>query len=233
MAITDAVFSTKYNIDKIVKVWEGSYNRASTTTRTDGFVNTIYVYSFAHGFDRPLFTTLLWSEDNVNWRDGGTYTSGEGAIAFSSATNISIATTTNSGTLYYKLIGYWIDDYDSSNPSIEPFTNNVDKFLFDSRSNYLKIAKEGTTTYSAGTFGSTQTVSISHDLGYIPKARAFFEPVANEIWPLNAGGNSNRFLYKITQDEAYLQIYNDRVDIKVFRFSNASRGIWYRIYYDA
>lgn len=227
-------FSSNDNIDKIVDVFEGSFNKATqTTTRTDGFSSTIYVYGFSHGFTRPVLAHLLWSEDNSTWVDGGNISSGgNGAIAFSDSDNLYIGSTSNSGTLYYKIIATWIHDYDSTNPSVGAFTDAPTKALFDSRNNYQKIYLEDDTTYSAGTFGSQQTVSITHNLGYKPNAKAWFESISGEVWPLHAGGVSNVFNYSITQDEAVLKIYTDRIDIVVTRFSNAARRIWYKVYYD-
>lgn len=233
--IADVSFASEYSIDKIVGVWEGSYNKSSdTSSRGGGFMATIYVYSIPHGFTRPVFTHLLWSEDQTTWVDGGgSLSGGSSAIAFSDSTNIHIATTSNSGTLYYKLIAYWIDDYDSTNPSVPEFSPAASKLTFDSRANYQKIAAQGVTQYSPGTFSSPQTITVNHSLGYIPNAKAFFEPISGEVWPMNAGGQSNVFLYSASQDEAYLQIFNDKLEIEVLRFSNATRNIWYRIYYDA
>jgi len=231
--IANVSFYSAHPTDKIVKVWEGSFDMSSdTTTRTGS--GTIYAYPIAHGFTRPLFTNLIWSVDNSTWWDGGTFSTSDsvGAIAFSDSSNAYIATTSNSGTLYYKLIGTWIDDYDATNPAIDAFTTGEDKLNFDSRANYQKIYDGDVITYSAGTFGSQTTIPIAHLLQKIPNAKAYFEPISGEVWPLNAGGSQNPFLYSLSQDEATISIDSDSIDIKVTRFSNEQRRIWYRIYYD-
>jgi hypothetical protein len=233
--VADVAFASAFNIDKIVDVFEGSYNKATqTTTRTSGFLSTIYVHSFSHSFTRPVFTSILWSEDQITWVDGGgSLPSNNSAISFSDSSNIHIATTSNVGIMYYKVIAYWIDGYDSSDPLVPAFTPSVSKFVSDSRENCQKIAAEDDTTYSPGAFGATETVPVNHNLGYIPNAKAFFEPISGEVWPMNAGGLSNVFLYDFNQDEAYLQITSTQLNIFVVKFSNATRRIWYKVYYDA
>lgn len=241
MLILSSDISTKVkyysgaSIDKIVGVWSGSYTKGTdTTTRTDGFVGSIEVYSFSHGFTRPVFISYLWSEDNVTWVDGGgTLTGGNSSIAFSDSSNIYLATSSTTGTQYYKVIAYWIDSYDGTDPTVGEYASGIKNTKFDSRLNYQKIAFEGETSYSPGTFGSSTTITVPHTLAYIPNAKVFFEPIAGEVWPLNAGGASNPFLYDAAQDEAYMQIYSSIINITVNRFSNDTRRIWYRGYYDA
>jgi len=225
-------FSSQFGVDKIVRVLEGSYNKATQTSTRTSIIGTIYVHSIPHGFSRPVFCTLLWSEDTTTWLDGGATLSGRASIAFSDSTNVYIATTSNSGTQHYRLILSWIDNFDNSNPLVAPFITGKNKPVFDSRTNYQKIAVEGRTTYPAGVFGSQTTIPVAHSLGYTPNAKVFFEPIANEVWPLNAGGTSNPFLYSLTQDEAWTTIRTDRIDITVNRFSNAVRRIWYKVYFD-
>lgn len=231
---TDKVsFYSGYSVDKIVGVWEGSYDKSTTSSRGGGFFSTIYTFPIAHGFTRPVFTQLLWSENGTNWADGGSQIGSNSTIAISDSTNIYIVTSSNSGTQYYKVIAYWIDGYDNTNPLVSEYTSSQSKLYFDSRQNVQKIASEGSTTYDPGTFGSSQTVSIPHSLGYIPNAKAFFEPISGEVWPLVAGGAQNPFNYSASIDEAYLRTYSDRLDVVILRFSNSTRKIWYRIYYDA
>lgn len=228
-------FSSQDSIDKIVNVWQSSYNKATqTTTRTEPFAGIVYAYAISHGLTRPVFPHLVWSEDNSNWVDGGgTLPNGNSAIAISDSTNIYIITTSNSGTMYYKILGAWIDNYDGSNPLVPELSNGTNKAIFDSRANYQKIYSQGVDTYSAGTFGSEYIVSIAHPLGYIPNAKAWFEPILGEVWPLIAGGATNPFLYSFSQDEAYMTITSSFVNINVIRYSNASRRVWYKIYRDA
>lgn len=229
MPILSSDISTKVkyysgaSIDKIVGVWSGSYDKATDTT-SRSFLN---VFSIPHGFTRPVFVSYLWSEDNVNWVDGGAFVGFNSSIAFSDSTNIYLATTSNSGTQYYRVIAYWIDSYDGTNPSVNEYASTTKDIKYDTRVNYQKIAFQGETTYNSST-----TISIPHSLGYIPNAKVFFEAISGEVWPLNAGGASNPFLYDINQDEGLLKIYNDRIDIVTFSVG-ATRRLWYTGYYDA
>ena len=220
-------------LDKIVKVWEGTFDKATdTTNRTDGFTGSINIYSFAHGFTRPLFLTYLWSDDAITWVDGGSTNGGNASLAFCDATNVHLIASSGAGTQYYRVIASWIDNYDNTNPLITEYASATKTTKYDSRVNYQKIHSQGESSYSAGVFGSITTVSIPHTLGYIPNAKAWFEPIAGEVWPLNSGGASNPFLYTASQDEAYMEIYDNRVDVVVSRFSNASRRVWHKVYFD-
>lgn len=233
-SIQDVSFWSGYNIDKIVGVFQGSYNKnTQTSTRSEPFIGTVYTYAIPHGFNRPVFPEVLLNAGN-GWFDGGSRdSSGLSAIAISDATNIYIVTPDNSGTLQYKVIAAWIDGYDNSDPLIDEYHAPDNPVTFDSRLNYQKIYDQNVATYSAGTFGSPATVTVNHTLGYLPNVKAYFEPIAGEVWPFNAGGLSNMFIYSASQDEAFMQIYNNRVEFKITRYSNAQRRIWYKIYYDS
>ena len=231
--IENVSFASQYPTDKIVGVWSGTFDKASDTITRTGGISSINVFPIAHGFTRPVFVSLLWSDDGTTWVDGGgSLSNNNSSIAFSDSTNIYIAASSATGTQHYRVIAYWIDDYDDTNPLVEGLQDNEKQLNFDSRSNYQKVYAQGEATYDPGTFGSVSVVSITHDLLYKPNAKAFFEPFSGEVWPLNAGGLSNPSLYDFAQDEAYMQIYSDRLDITVSRFSNDTRRVWYRIYFD-
>lgn len=240
MPIASSDISTKVRnysgapLDKIVKVWSGTFNKATDVTTRTGGVGSINVYPIAHGFTRPLFLTYLWSDDGTTWVDGGgTLSGGNSSIAFSDSTNIYLVASSGAGTQYYRVIGTWIDNYDNTNPTVDAYASTTKTTKYDSRVNYQKIYDQGEDNYPAGTFGSSHTVSIPHTLNYLPNAKAYFEPFSGEVWPLNSGGAANPFYYDLAQDEALMKIFSDRVDITVTRFSNASRRVWYKVYYDA
>jgi len=232
--IQDVAFTSEYNIDKVVGVWEGNFDKATDTETRTGGIGSIYVYKIVHGQDRPVFTDLLWSEDGNNWVDGGSSLSGGNtSISFSDSENIYIVASSASGTQWFKIIAFWINEYDSTNPLVEAVTPDIKDRLLDGDDNYQKILLDVSSTYSPGTFSTPETVSIPHSLGYIPNAKAYFEPFSGEVWPLNAGGISNYFLYDFAQDEAYMKIYSDRVDVEVNKYSNDTRKVWVKVYLDA
>ena len=223
-------------LDKIVRVYTGFYSAGNLVARV-GSIGTVYVHRIAHGLGRPVFCDLLWSTDNVNWYDNGTYNIGgsiQGHIAFSDSTYVYIfhdyATTAT--PIYYKVYCSWIDDYDGTNPSIEVQNNGDTPVQYDSRLNYQKIYTVDEKSIPAGTFGSSYSTSTLHDIGTTVNAKGYFQPFAGEVWPVNGGGASNIFLYDNAQDEAVLNISSSSVTMDMSLFSNAARRAWIKVYYD-
>jgi hypothetical protein len=222
------------NTDKIVRVFEGSFDAVADTTVINytflGFPNPVRTYVIPHGLPRPVFCELLWSTDGTLYVDGAT--SGYGGnttIAFSDSTNVYVPTPIAAGTVFYKVICAWIDDYDTTNPSIQSIMYRDKPFSLDSRLNYPKIYEQDVLN-----FGATGSQTVLHPLGYSPNAKVFFEALPGQVWPLNFGGTSNPFLYDDNQVEGYMFIERSDLYIKaVFPFSaTGSRRFWYRIYYD-
>lgn len=225
----DSKFASPLNLDKVARVFTGTYGSADLITRTGGFALP-YVFRFRHEMPRPGMCEVITSTDG-----GTTWDLGVGKIAFCDSTYIYIfhGYATTGTPVTYKVYYTWIDNYDSTNPSIEsqvPTSNNIQ---FDSRSNFQKIFLQDEIGFTAGTFGSSQTRTITHSLGYQPNAKVFFEAFSGEVWPLNIGGVRNAYLYHGDQDECGADIYSDRLDITLYRFSNVVKRAWYRIYYDA
>jgi hypothetical protein len=224
-------FASQYPVDKIVGVWEGSFDRATDVVKRSGNLGDIYVYKIAHGLTRPVFVDLLWSDDNTTWADGGVGagSTGEVSLAFSDSTYIYIVGSlfaTATGTRYYKAIGFWIDSYDTSNPLVPSYMSARKVINFDSRVNYQKIYLQDVLT-----FASASTQTVVYDLSVIPNFRVFFEAFPGEVWPMNTGGASNPYFYHSTQNEcsalttlASLQVTMDHVP--------APSRAWYRIYLD-
>lgn len=234
--LDNVAFASPKPVDKIVRVFTGSYDRATQVTgRTYtnvGFPLNVYFYRIAHGLGRPVACEMIDSEDGgVGYYDGGIR-----RIAPSDSTYIYIFDSVGApgaGTVNYKVWCSWIDDYDTSNPTIDTVTYSSNPTQFDSRENYQKIADQDVLNFSPGTFGAEETKTVIHDLGYAPNAKVYFEAFANEVWPLNAGGVNNLFLVDDFQEEAELRITNTEIEVKMGRYSNSVRRAWYRIYYDA
>jgi len=221
----DVAFFSGYKVDKIVNVFEGSFDAGSATT-VGGYLKR---HSFPHGYTRPVFTKLIWSTDDVNWVDGGySYRSGDASfypsIAYSDASDIFILTGLTSGTVYYKVIATWIHNYDGTDPAIDSFISPNAVTTFDSRLNYQKIKETGMVT------GTGADIPIIHDLGYYPNARVYFEAFSGEVWPANAGGASNYFLYDFVNQEE-LQ-FHTTTDSLILESTPSGRDIWYTVYYD-
>lgn len=218
------------NLDKIVRVFEGSYNAATDTiVRTytlAGFPLDVYFYRFAHGLPRPVECDLLASTDGgTTYVDGG-----HDRIAISDSTYVYIFDSVGvagAGTVKYKVLCTWIDNYDNTNPFIESVMYRSKPFSLDSRLNYQKIYDQNVLT-----FNSSTSQTVIHSLGYSPNAKVFFEAFPGEVWPLNAGGASNLFLVDDNQAECRLKIETSQIVVSMDSVTSAKRA-WYKIYYDA
>lgn len=222
---SDIAFSTQFAADKIVGVYTGSYDSAAQTTILGGF---IYSFAIPHSFTRPVFCELLWSTDGVNYKDGG----GSGGIAISDSSNVYIMTTLPAGTIHYKVICSWIDDYDATNPLITPVLNTTSNEYFDSRFNYQKTYLNSSYTASPSVGGTT--TPIDHNLGYAPNAKVFIEALPGQVWPAGLLGVGNPFSYDpAIQYEAVAVITNTQLQITHSSgASAASARIWYKVYLD-
>lgn len=216
-------FATEFSIDKIVGIYVDSFD-ASHTTVLGGY---LYQYAIPHKFTRPVFCELLWSLDGITYATGGTgVLSGNFAISYSDSNNIYVTTSLGSGTIYYKVIASWIDNYDTTNPAITPVLNTTQNFYFDSRNNYQKIYKQNVVTINTG-----QTVSILHpDLDFAPNAKVFFESFPGQVWPTISGGVSDFFFYDPgNQYECHATMNLSTLDITMDTGPSSARA-WYRIY---
>lgn len=221
---SDIAFSTEFAVDKIVGVYTGSYNSATDTTVLGGFV---YSYAIPHSFTRPVFCELLWSTDGVNFKDGG----GSGGIAISDSSNVYVMTTLPTGTIHYKVICSWIDDYDATNPLITPVLNTTSNEYFDSRFNYQKTYLNDMYTVSASPLGTT--TPISHNLGYAPNAKVFIEALPGQVWPTGLLGKGDPFFYDFSQYEAKVVITSTQLEITHYGGGASNARIWYKVYLDS
>lgn len=219
--------------DKIVKVWEGSVNIASLPVL--GFY--IPYFTIKHGFTRPLFVESQFSRDGVTWTDANNaspYTSGSAlGIAYSTASDIYVLfgdySGTLTGTFYYRIIGFWIDNYDNTNPLVPPTQGTDSDIYFDSRLNYQKIHLNSTTALSP----SNDFISIPHGLGYEPNCRVYFESLGGQVWPAIFGGTKNWWFYDFDMSELRVQITTSALNLTLGgNVSAPSRKVWYTVYYD-
>lgn len=224
----NVVFATKYPIDKIVGIYSGSFNAATDTTAiTYTFIGSPYQvwwYKIPHTFTRPVFCDLLTSTDDT------TYTNNT-SIAFSDSSYLYIYAGQGiapSGTIYYKLVASWIDNYDNTNPAITPVIPGNTAF-FDSRQNYQKIYLQNVVSLANGA-----STSITHALGYQPNAKVYMECFSGQVWPCHTGGTNDAFLFADSENTGYFSMTNSALSIQCD--TNASSfGVsrfWYRVYLD-
>lgn len=220
-------FATEFAVDKIIGVYVDSFNAATQTTNLGG-AGSLFAHAIPHSFTRPVFCELLWSTDGVTYADGGSgILSGTRGIAFADSNNIYVATGLNSGTIYYKVIASWIDNYDTTNPLITPVLNTTNNFYFDSRKNYPKIYKQDSQTLSS----ASGTLSYLHALGYEPNFKVFFESVAGQVWPAN---QNQFFVYDFTTQYVCAATTTSSVLSMLLQggVSSTSCKVWYRVYVD-
>lgn len=222
-------FTTRWPSDKIVNVWEGSFDRATDVIEVIGDLGSIFVYRIAHGFTRPVATDLLWKISS-GWADGGSAdNAGDVSIAYSDSTYVYIVSSVfapAAGTMYYKVIGMWITDYDNTNPLVNSYISSNKETVFNTRNNYQKIYDQNVLTYASST-----TQSVIHGLGYKPNFRVFYEALPGQVWPMYAGGASNPFFYDSNMTECYASTTNSLLDVSL-DFVSATTRAWYKIYLD-
>lgn len=234
MSLTDNLanvsFSSTLETDKIVGVYEGSFNAA-----TAPLLGGIYAYTaIAHAFTRPVFLKSQFSLDGITWSDENSSSPFEASaalgIAYSTSSNIYVVYAGTTGTIYYRVIAFWIDDFDTTNPGVPPTQGSSSNVWFDSRLNYLKIKEKDFFTVT----GSSTTTTIPHNLGYEPNVRVFCESLPGEVWPATFGGTKNFWLYDFDFIECEVEVTTTSVNFDtVGSGSSPTSKIWYIIYYDA
>lgn len=231
--VSDVLFSTAFETDKVCGIYESSYNAASYNTVLGGY---LYQTNLAHNFSRPVFCDALFSTDGTNWFPSGQGNGTDNVLAYSDSSNIYFITNADTGTIYYKLVCTWINNYDTTNPLITFVNNatNTNITAFDSRQNYQKIAFSKIVNLANPGLGNIGTCPITHNLGYAPNYKLFFNSLAGQVWPSIAGGTGDFWLYEGTQYELWgvsntstLTLYYDAGS-----GSDTSFDLWYRIYYD-
>lgn len=224
----NVAYATAFPIDKIVGVYDGSFNAATDTTFTTytfvGSPYKVWYYKIAHSFTRPVFCDLLTSTDGI------VYTNNV-SIAFADSSFLYIYAGQGivpSGVVHYKLTASWIDNYDGTNPSIIPVIPGSTAF-FDSRANYQKIYMQGVTSLA-----SNASTSVTHGLGYTPNAKVYIECFPGQIWPCHTGGTNDTFLFADNENTGYFSMTTSilfiNCDLNVSSFG-ASR-FWYKVYLD-
>lgn len=244
MDATLAKFHSNIPIDKIVRIFAGSFDPVTSTVNRPytlaGSPYNLPVFRIPHGLTRPVMCDLQWSYDDpldigVFYDNGMVDFASRSCIAFSDSTYVYMTLPSNPSTytVRHRIYCSWINDYDTTNPSVDTRLYTDTPAQFDSRNNTQKVYLQDVVSFSAGTAGAQQTIPIAHNLGYTPNVKVFFEAFSGEVWPVNAGGASNVFLFDDTQDECQLSIDSTKIDITLTKFSNQVKRAWYRIYYDA
>lgn len=218
-----------YDIDKIVGIYEGTFDAGSQTTKlTYTFASSpynVWVYEIPHPFGRPVFCELLTSTD------GNLYYNNL-SIAWSDSTTLYIYAgqgSAPSGTVYYRLIASWITGYNNLTPAITPVIQGTSGLYYSSVANQQKIYQQNVVSLTNNT-----TTSVNHNLGYYPNCKVFMECFSGQVWPCHTGGTNDTFLFADAENTGYFSITTSQLNLYCDQNASsfgASR-FWYRIYTD-
>lgn len=139
----------------------------------------------------------------------------------SSATDVTIDTVDIAGdskTAYYRIFGF---EPSNSTADVAPLANSGDNFVIDSGYNYMKLYSSDTVV-----LGTAASVTVTHNLGYIPKVFAWFMDISNEVTPIIKGFDEFSFSSDVTMVVTTTNI--------IFSRSGTLNipAIYYRIYLD-
>lgn len=232
-------FSSTVSTDKTCAILVGSFDAANYNTRLGDNIVFAYLYqtNIAHNFTRPAFIDIIWSTDGSTYIPGGIFNgAGDTAVnAYSDSSNIYLLTNVNTGTIYYKIIATWIDNYDTTNPLITPVLQTTNNNYFDTRQNYQKLFLASSVTVNSPGSNTTASTTIAHGLGYTPNFRMYFNSLPNQMWPSITGGGQDTWLYINTQYECYgvVDANNLTLTYTAGLTPASTMTIYYKIYYDS
>lgn len=227
-------YSSTFSTDKICGVLSNTFTAGSFNL--GGY---LYQYTIPHSFTRPVFCDALFSTNGTTFVPNGISDTSNSYNVYADANNIYLLTTANSGTIYYKEVSTWVDNYDSTNPLITPTLQTTlptsTLTYFDSRQNYQKVLLSNVVTLNNPGVGNLGKLVVTHNLGYIPRSRLFFESLPGQIWPSIWGGAQDIWLYDPAhQFECVGAMTNSELGISYQggTSSAASFRVWYEVYYD-
>lgn len=114
---------------------------------------------------------------------------------------------------------------------------NENNVLFTTGYNYQKIALKSTGSVSVPNAPTTFTsVTINHNLGYIPSVRAWYDPALGRRLPLSLeqyqDDDFSTNYTNLVVAQAYLTTTTLVLQFRNSSGSTKSVNYWYRIYYD-
>ena len=234
-------FSTAFATDKICGIYNGSFAAAAYDVHLGA--GSFYLKKFSHNFGRPLFCDGIFSYDNVTFVTSGSqgnFTSDSNPfIVFSDSQYFYVyfLSLTLTETIYYRIVLTWIDNYDYSNPLVTPVLASSSQYkqFFNSNYNYQKLLISGNITATNPGAGNTGSLTIPHNLGYIPNYKLNYNCLPGQIWQPISGGAEDIFLYDFA-NQYELYDYADEQNLYL-QFTGGSTSaalftIYYRIYYD-
>ena len=232
--VSNINFSTAFLIDKICGITSNTFTAGAFNV--GGF---LYQTTIPHSFTRPVFCDGLFSANNSTFVPNGQNDGTNAYNVYSDSSNIYLLTSANSGTIYYKVVQTWIDNFDNTNPLITPVFNTTlpttNSTNFDSRQNYQKIFDQKPITLNNPGVGNVGTYVISHPLGYNANYKIFFESLPGQVWPCFGSGNSE-WLYNPSTQYICQGVMSPTALTVTYSGGSSSAAnfrIWYRIYYQS
>jgi len=225
-------YSSNLATDKICGVYVGSYAANSYNAVLGGY---LYQKIFSHNLTRPAFAYGLFSIDGVNYYPSGDYSTGYGLV-YTDSSNFYVISLRNTGIIYYKIILTWIDNYNTSNPIVTPVLQTTNKTpYFNTVNNYQKIYKMIPVQLPNPGTGNTGSYTYTHNLGFYPNYKVFFNSFSGQVWQAVSGGTQNLWLYDYTLQ--YQMNSNATTSVINLYYdggsgSPATLNSWIIIYYD-
>lgn len=195
------LFTTLVDMDKIIRVFEGSISIPPNTPETDAaFIST--------GFTGRVMTRGVFSIDGNAWYDvdgfvqsGGADLCGISVTAFNGQLRIRMKSndTTTTRVAQYRIACIYFYDTGIVNTDYMQFYAPIS--LSTSR-NYQKIYDEFSTLYHI-TGSGTGRVTIPHELGYVPEFMAYME--TNDGAMYDARGAFERTYTAVDNNNSYIK----------------------------
>lgn len=236
--VDKTAYTSVWDMDKIIGIAEGTINAAAPTPGPPVITQATSSTTFA---DTYYFQGIFSTDNGATWNDFNSMipdlsTPGMpvfqtvnvfGAVGSSGTMNIvsvnyydSVHGTGTAKTILWKVIYISKNNQGNITPSIIG-----DITLFTSRlRNYQKIALKGEVAFNLMS-GVANSVTINHNLGYVPKIRYFYQ----ELTPTNRMVQPSSF-YGIAAKISETQLIFDLP--AAYSTYTGTGNIEYRIYYD-
>lgn len=246
------LFTTKYPPDKIVgDTLTGSFEAAASSFAGLGFRTH---RAIPHTFGVPVFLQMSYSLDGgATWQDqhvpvpdlstpsSPVFQTVEVGCYSTNTDIVMVASnyTTSTETISFRIVPIWND---RQSQVIVVNRSQSANFIFSTQYSLPKIYLDDQDTLAVAVSSGGPPPSPSdlplatHDLGFVPNVRVWYEPVSGELWPLspnqysNLDGGSGTMLDVFGR--AYATTTELRVELYNFGASEASVPVHYRVYCD-
>ena len=222
MSLSNMLIDSRYPLDKVIFLASGSTSLGSYFSAAS--VNV------PHGLTFTPLPRMVWSttpDFSVCYEAGSgpapqsvlRWNLGITGDLYANSTNIRLDFTnfiSTSYTIYYRVFCFAPSDITID---IDSTSSLADNFILNSQQNYLKLLSSGKIALTSN------TVTVDHNLGYIPQVDAWTEATTGEIYPPQSNGST---LYPGFGTTGYVVTTTQLI---FYGYSSRSFG-HYRIYID-